>query len=153
MIHNAPERLKARLGWPAYVLAAARHLCTAPMRVDICVHYGQPVTRQARMVLIGNVGRLQGGVRILTGARPDDGMLDAAVLMPPTRRSWFPLAWALLRRRPKAPTIETFRGRHIEIVSDREQPRELDGDLIEASDRLTAEVRPAALWLCAPTRR
>jgi diacylglycerol kinase family enzyme len=142
MIHSAPERLKARLGWPAYVVAAARHLCTVPMAVTIRIDDRPPFIRRARVVLIGNVGRLQGGVRVMPEARPDDGVLDVAVLMPPTRRSWFPLAWSLARRHPTTPGMETFQGRHIEVVSDRPQPRELDGDLIEPSDRLVVDVRP-----------
>ena len=39
---------------------------------------------------------------------------------------------------------------HIEIVTDREQSRELDREPIEPCDRLRAEVRSAALWLCTP---
>jgi hypothetical protein len=46
--------------------------------------------------------------------------------------------------------LETFQARHVEISSDREQPRELDGDLIEPSHTLTAAVRPAALCVCVP---
>ena len=46
--------------------------------------------------------------------------------------------------------METFQARHVEISSDTEQPRELDGDLIEPSRTLTAAVRPAALWMCVP---
>lgn len=73
-----------------------------------------------------------------------------AVLMPPRRRSWLQLAWALLRHRPTAPSLETFQARHVEVHSDRTHPRELDGDLIEPSRTLTASVRPGALWLCVP---
>jgi diacylglycerol kinase family enzyme len=46
--------------------------------------------------------------------------------------------------------METFQARHVEIHSDREQPRELDGELITPSHTLTADVRPAALWVCVP---
>jgi undecaprenyl-diphosphatase len=150
MLRDTPETLKARLGWPAYVIAAARHLCETPMRVTISLDHAPTFTRQARTVLVANVGRLQGGLRLLPGAMPDDGLLDVAVLMPPRRRSWLPLAWSLIRHRPTAPVMETFQARHVEISSDREQPRELDGDLIEPSDTLTAVVRPAALWVCVP---
>ncbi|HEY3006823.1 MAG TPA: phosphatase PAP2 family protein [Micromonosporaceae bacterium] len=150
MIHDAPERLKTRVGWLAYAAAAAKHLCTRPMRVDISLDHAPVLRRDARMVLIGNVGRLQGGVSLLPDASPTDGMLDVALLMPPRRRDWMPLAWALLRRRPTPPTMETFQAKHIEITSDHEQPRELDGDLIEPSHTMIATVQPAALWMCVP---
>jgi len=150
MLRDTPETLKARLGWPAYVIAAVRHLCETPMRVTISLDHAPAFARQARTVLVANVGRLQGGLQLLPGATPDDGLLDVAVLMPPRRRSWLPLAWSLIRHRPTAPVLETFQARHVEICSDREQPRELDGDLIEPSNTLTAAVRPAALWVCVP---
>jgi diacylglycerol kinase family enzyme len=75
------------------------------------------------------------------------------VLMPPRRRSWLSLAWSLLRHRPTAPMMETFQATHVEISCDREQPREVDGDLIEPGRTLTAAIRPGALWLCVPEPR
>jgi undecaprenyl-diphosphatase len=153
MLRDTPETLKARLGWPAYVIAAVRHLCETPMHVSISLDGAPPFTRQARSVLVGNVGELRAGLRLLPDARPDDGVLDVAVLMPPRRRSWLPLAWSLIWQRPTAPLMETFQARQVQIVSDQQQPRELDGDLIEPSHTLTATIRPAALWLCVPRPR
>jgi diacylglycerol kinase family enzyme len=152
MLRDTPETLKARLGWPAYVITAARHLCETPMRVSISLDGAPPFTRRARTVLVGNVGELRGGLRLLSSARPDDGLLDVAVLMPPRRRSWLPLAWSLLRRKHTTPDMETFQARHVTISSDQEHPRELDGDLIEPSRTLTAAVCPAALWICVPQK-
>jgi YegS/Rv2252/BmrU family lipid kinase len=150
MIHDAPEKLKARLGWPAYAVAAARHLCGRPMRVAISLDHAPPLNRAARTVLICNVGRLQGDMALLPAATPDDGLLDVAVLMPPRRRDWLALAWAMVRRKPTPPTLEAFRAKHVDVETDRQQPRELDGDAIEPSRSLTATIRPAALWLCVP---
>ena len=150
MLRDTPETLKARLGWPAYAIAAARHLCETPMRVSISLDGAPPFARRARTVLVGNVGELRGGLCLLPGARPDDGLLDVAVLMPPRRRSWLPLAWSLLRHKHTTPAMETFQARQVEISSDTEHPRELDGDLIEPSRTLTAAVHPAALWMCVP---
>jgi diacylglycerol kinase family enzyme len=106
--------------------------------------------RRARSVLIANVGRLQGGVRLLSEAAPDDGVLDIAVLTPRTLRNWAALGWGLLRRGHRVPSMEVFRGATIEVVSNRPQPRQLDGDLIDTGDRLLAEVIPGAFWLCVP---
>jgi diacylglycerol kinase family enzyme len=150
MLHDAPAALKARIGWLAYALAALRHLCEIPMTVEISLDHTAPVTCRARTVLIGNVGRLQGGARLLPDAVPDDGLLDIAVLMPPRRRDWLRLAWALLRHRRTTPVMTVSRAAHIEITSDRPQPRELDGDPITPSRTLVASVRPGALWVCVP---
>jgi YegS/Rv2252/BmrU family lipid kinase len=150
MLDSASDSMKARMGWPAYVLAALRHLRERPMRVSITLDGGTPVRRHARMVLVGNVGKLQGGIPLLPDAVPDDGCLDVAVLTPHTLRHWLQLAVAVLRRRPRVPRMETFRARTIEVRSDRHQARELDGDVIAPARVLTIAVRPAALTVCVP---
>jgi diacylglycerol kinase family enzyme len=150
MLRDAPETHKRRIGWAAYLWAAARHLCEPPMALTLRVDDAPPVTRRARMLLIGNVGRLQGGIPMLPDARPDDGLLDVALLMPPKRISWIPLAWALLRRQPTPPLMELFRANRLDISSTRQHPCEVDGDLLPPARALTTTLLPAALWVCAP---
>ncbi|MFF0153965.1 diacylglycerol/lipid kinase family protein [Micromonospora sp. NPDC005203] len=150
MLEATNETTKARIGWPAYVMGAARHLRDRPMRVQIRIDDRPPVRRRARSVLIANVGRLQGGVTLLTEAEPDDGWLDVAVLTPHSLRHWLALGWAVVRRSGQVPRMEVFRGKRVVVTSNRAQPRELDGDLISPDRRLQAEVRPEALWLCVP---
>jgi diacylglycerol kinase family enzyme len=150
MLAATSETTKARIGWPAYLMGALRHLRDRPMRVSIKVDDNPPVRRRARTVLIANVGRLQGGVRLLHDAEPDDGCLDVAVLSPRTMGHWARLGWAVVRRRRRVPRMETFRGQKVVVASNRPQPRELDGDVIEPGRTLRAEVRPKALWLCVP---
>jgi hypothetical protein len=36
------------------------------------------------------------------------------------------------------------------VISDRPQPRQLDGDVIEPADKLSVQIRHEALWLCVP---
>jgi diacylglycerol kinase family enzyme len=74
-----------------------------------------------------------------------------AVLTPHSLRHWLLLAWGVLRRRRDVARLETFRARSVEITSDREQPRQLDGDVIEPGRLLATTVRPRALWLCVPS--
>lgn len=150
MLGSTSGKAKARIGWPAYVLGAARHLKDRPMRVSIRVDGGEPMRRRARSVLIANVGRLQGGVKLLAEAAPDDGLLDVAILTPRTLRHWAALGWAVLRRHRRVPSMQVLTGARVEVRSDRPQPRQLDGDVIDSGDRLVAEVRPDSLWLCVP---
>ncbi|MEU9740738.1 diacylglycerol kinase family protein [Micromonospora chersina] len=150
MLDSTSETTKKRIGWPAYLVGAAKHLRDRPMRVSIRIDDGPPLRRRARSVLIANVGRLQGGVRLLTDAEPDDGWLDVAVLTPRTLGHWLAMGWAVLRRRDSVPRMEVLRGRKVVITSNRAQPRQLDGDLIEPGRSLKAEIRPESLWLCVP---
>lgn len=148
LLDDASTTLKARIGSPAYVLSALKHLRDRPMRVEIRVDDDPPLRRRARTVVIGNVGRLQGGVRLLADAEPDNGQLDVAILSPRHLSDWVALAWGVLRRRDHVRRMEVFRGSRITVTSDREQPCELDGDVIEPRRTLTATVQPGALWLC-----
>jgi hypothetical protein len=66
MLAATSETVKSRIGWPAYVLGALRHLRDRPIPVSIHIDDDEPLQRRVRSVLIANVGRLQGGVRLLT---------------------------------------------------------------------------------------
>lgn len=150
MLDATSDTAKAHIGWPAYILGALRHVTDRRMKVTVRIDGGEPIRRRAQTVLVANVGRLQGGVRLLTEAKPDDGLLDVAILTPRTLRHWLALGWAVLRRKQRVPSLEVFRGSRVEVASDRVQPRQLDGDLIEAGRLLNARVLPKALWLCVP---
>jgi diacylglycerol kinase family enzyme len=106
--------------------------------------------RRPRTVIIANVGRLQGGVRLLTEAEPDDGKLDVAILSPNNLSHWAALGWAVLRRRERVPLMERYTAERVEIRSSRAQPRQLDGDLIAPGRTMKIRVRPRALLLCVP---
>jgi diacylglycerol kinase family enzyme len=150
MIGSANHSAKSRWGWPAYVVAALRHLRDEPVTVTLRLDDGPPMRRRVQSVLVGNVGRLQGGVVLLPDAEPDDACLDVAVLTPRGIRQWLGAALRLALKRPGGPQVETFRSRRVEVVATTAQPRELDGDEIDPGERLVVEVAPAALLLCVP---
>jgi diacylglycerol kinase family enzyme len=150
MLAGTSEKAKKKIGWLAYVGGAAKHLRDRPMRVRIVLDGGSPMPRRPRTVIVANVGRLQGGVRLLSEARPDDGKLDVAVLSPHSLGHWASLAFAVVRRRKRIPLMETFTAERVEIRSNRAQPRQLDGDLIDRGKLLRVHVRQRALLLCVP---
>jgi len=150
MLAGTSEKAKKHLGWLAYVGGAVKHLRDRPMRTRIGLDGGEPMLRRPRTVIVGNVGRLQGGVRLLSEAEPDDGKLDVAILSPNSLTHWAALGWAVVRRRKRVPLMERYAAERVEIVSDRAQPRQLDGDLIEPGRSLKVRVRPRALLLCVP---
>lgn len=150
MMNDAPEALKARTGALAYAVSALRHLRGESMRVDIRIDGGTPMQRRARSVLVANMGSLQAGVQLLRTAEPDDGVLDVAVLAPRTLRHWLAMAASVLVRRRKVPHMELFTARSVRIRASRPQPRELDGDVIDAGSELAVEIVPRALLVCVP---
>jgi diacylglycerol kinase family enzyme len=152
MIADAPARLKASVGWFAYMVSGARHIFDRWAHITVTVDDQPPMELRARGVVIGNVGRLQGGMLLMPGAVPDDGVLDVAVLVPATFRQWTMLALHVIRRRPDAPgaRIVHLRGRRIRITCDRVWPRQIDGDLLEPGRQMDVVVEPNALLVRMP---
>ena len=151
MVAGASERLKQRMGWPAYFVAGFRHLLGDIMKVTMSLDDEVPFHRRARLVVIGNVGRIQGGIPLLPDALPDDGQLDVVVLAPRGLVDWTRVAVNILTRRRRANVrIERFRAKKVSIKSERPHPRELDGETISAGTTFDAEIEPAALVVRVP---
>ncbi|MDG6105997.1 NAD(+)/NADH kinase [Dactylosporangium aurantiacum] len=150
MLEATPDTAKRRFGWLAYVAAGARKLRSNRVPMRIRLDGGRWIRRRARSVLVANVGRLQGGIPLLPDAAPDDGWLDVAVLTPHDITDWVRLGWGVIMRRGGSPQLETFRAKKVEVHTDREQPRELDGDVVAPARLLVARISPAALLLCVP---
>ena len=70
MLADAPESLKAKVGWPAYILSGARHLLERRHTFTLTLDGQEPLERKGRGVLVGNVGKLQGGLPVLPDADP-----------------------------------------------------------------------------------
>jgi diacylglycerol kinase (ATP) len=153
MLRDADPELKARLGAVAYVLSGFRHLRRRATRFQLHLDDGPPIVRTGQGVLVGNLGRLQGGLPVLPDASPTDGQLDVAVLQAQTMLDWLVLAVRVLaRRRHRDPQMEQFRARHVEVRCDRPQPVERDGDPADPTTELVIEVVPNALTLCVPVQ-
>jgi diacylglycerol kinase family enzyme len=168
IMEHTDDRAKSVLGWPAYVLAGIGTLRTPRMRLTVRLDDAPAVRRTARMVLIGNVGTVQGGTTLLPAARPDDGRLDLLLLDPRGVSGWIRALATLVRGggRPSRPSaeetvvardddgsgvpVEFFTFRRAELTFDSTQSRELDGDPVAPGRRLTAEVRPGALTVLLP---
>lgn len=153
LVADASDGLKKRMGWPAYFLSGARHLLGDVMKLTISLDDGPALQRRARGVLIGNVGRIQGGIPILPDASPDDGLLDVVVLAPRGLIDWTRVgARVLARRRGTNARIERFTAKKVSIRTERPHPRQLDGETIAEGTRFDAEVEPAALIVRVPAR-
>ena len=150
MLRDADPRLKEHLGAVAYVLSGFKHLRRRATRFRLQLD-DRRIDRTGQGVLVGNLGRLQGGLPVMPDARPDDGLLDVAVLRTHTLLDWLALAVRVLLRRRRDPQLELFQARRVEIGCERPQPVERDGDPLDTPrDHLVIEVVPKALTLCVP---
>ncbi len=151
IMDGAPDALKKRLGWPAYLVAGAKHLRYPAVRIDISVDGGEPVRRRARSVLIGNVGSLQAGIPLLPDARIDDGVLDVVVIAPGRLVGWVSLAWRVATRHRRIDEqLDRYTGQSVVLKAATASPRQLDGDTVEPGTELRAWIEPGVLLIRVP---
>ena len=70
---DAPEGVKDKAGWAAYVASGGKHLTDDPFALDLVVDGRTSAAGQARTVVVGNCGELTGGMVLLPDAEVDDG--------------------------------------------------------------------------------
>ncbi|MFG1812729.1 diacylglycerol/lipid kinase family protein [Kribbella sp. NPDC049174] len=150
IIADAPDQLKKRVGWAAYVVSTLRNLNHPSVRVEIIVDDQPPIRRRVRTVVIGNVGTLQASIPLLPDAVPDDGLIDAVVLEPRRISQWPRLAASLVVKRLRERHVERFTGKRIQVTAAKTVQRQLDGDTIADGRTLSASVDPSALIVRVP---
>ncbi len=143
---GAPERLKARVGSAAYVVSGFQNFLGPQFRVRMKVDGESEFSRRTRTVVVGNCGRLFGGLVLMPGARLDDGLLDTVVLSPRGVVGWSAVAGHVVTRQRRGhPLIDRHAGQEIHIEVDQPQEVQLDGDTIGTARSMTARVDPLAL--------
>lgn len=151
MIADADRGMKDHLGRAAYLYTGARNLSARRVKATIEVDGTRFFKGRISCVLVGNVGKILGGIEAFAGARPDDGLLELGVV---TARN--PVEWArtlgrvALGTTEKSPFVEATRGRKVKIRFDRQLPYELDGGARPAVTKLRIKVRPSSIKVCVP---
>ncbi|WP_278235601.1 diacylglycerol kinase family protein [Isoptericola sp. AK164] len=159
MVADADDQLKAKMGWVAYFLAGARHLHGRRMATRITVDDEEPVEARLRSIMVGNCGRLPGGINLLPDAALDDGVLDVAAI--DTRgglAGWAQLFGEVVAQgmgvqndmRAKIGRIDHVKARRATIrVEDGEQAQ-VDGEVLGKAVQIQTWVEPGALVVRAP---
>lgn len=149
MVGDASEGLKARIGVAAYVVSALQRLLKKPMRVRVTLDGKLSLSRYARSVLVGKVGRLPGGIQLMD-VEADDGVLAVAIITANTIGHWIRIAWAILTRRARVPRVETYHAKRVHIEAPYAQRRQVDGDEIDPGSIMDVNVVPRAVLVCVP---
>ena len=143
---DAPERLKNTVGPLAYTFSAAKNLRGPQFKIRMKIDGEPEFTRRARTVVIGNCGKLTGGLVLMPEAQVDDGWLDAVILSPAGVVGWVAVAGRLISKRSKGHhRVDHHRLRSVTIRSDRPEEVQVDGDTIGQARALSATVDPLAL--------
>ncbi|GAA1173146.1 diacylglycerol kinase family protein [Ornithinimicrobium humiphilum] len=151
---GAPEGLKAKVGWLAYLVAGLRHLKGPQFTVAVKVDGGRTFTRRVRSVMVGNVGKLQGGMELLPDALADDGSVDAVLLSPEGIVGWAATFGQLVtRHRIGHSRVDHLQGREVRVVSDKPVELEIDGDTLGSATAIRVLVQPGSLLVRVPAGR
>ena len=150
VVAATPRLLKRRAGWLAYAAAGIAHLPGRGQRFTVRLDDDEPLARQARCVVVGNAGLLPGGFALLPQARLDDGLLDVGILAP-GRAGWLRVAHQVLSGGGRdGGQLERHQAGRVEIRTDTELPREVNGEVIAPGRSLTVTLLRRALTVRVP---
>ncbi len=143
---DAPEGLKAKVGPAAYVVSGARNLRGPQFRVRVRIDEHEEFTRRARTVVIGNCGKLLGGLVLMPDAEIDDGQLDTVILSPQGIVGWAAVAARIASKRRKGhERVDHYTSETVRIRADRPQEVQIDGDTLGKARAINVESVPGAL--------
>jgi diacylglycerol kinase (ATP) len=143
---DAPERLKRTVGPLAYTLSGAKNLRGPQFKVRIKVDDSAEFSRRARTVVIGNCGKITGGLVLMPRAQVDDGWLDTVILSPVGVVGWVALAGRVISQKRKGhERVDHHQMKSVTIRCDRPEPVQIDGDTLGEARALSAAVDPLAL--------
>jgi diacylglycerol kinase (ATP) len=167
MIANTNSSLKRAVGWLAYVDAGIRSIPELrPVQLRVSVDGGAERTVDVHTIMIGNCGKLPGGILLIPDAKPDDGILDFVALRPRGPFGWLnvwnKVAWenGVLRKTAlgrkiidlsrDVKDVTYLTGRDLRMVVETPQEFQLDGDEFGEAKSVHAWVDPGALTVRVP---
>ena len=150
IMSSTDDGLKKVLGPAAYVVAAGDAATLPSFDVTVTLDDGEPLQRHAGLVMVGNVGQLQGNVQLLPDAQFDDGLLDLFVASPTSVADWLRITTSVILPVPEADEIDRGQGRTVLIECDEPVEYQLDGDAAGECRRIRATVVPQTLAVMVP---
>ena len=146
IMDDTSEKLKSRIGWTAYIPAGMKNLLVKRFRARVGIDGGEDIVYRARTILVGNCGKITGGINLMPDAEPDDGTLDIVVIAPRGMVAWAGVAARLIVKSDRTTsTLDRYRCQAVRVEVDHPQRIELDGDIVGEASHLAVEVQPKAL--------
>lgn len=153
MLQQADGSLKERLGRVAYVWTGSQQLRAKPFKAKIKVDGAPWYAGAASCILVGNVGRLFGGIEVFADARPDDGRLELGVVNADGVTDWVrTLARTAVGQAERSPLVQATSAKKIKVKLNRKVLYEIDGGDREKVKSFGIKVEPAAITICLPEK-
>jgi diacylglycerol kinase family enzyme len=106
---------------------------------------------KASCILLGNVGKLFGGVEAFEDARPDDGKLELGVVTADGLVEWGRMiARTAIGTAAKSPFAQTTKARSVKVKLNKKVLYELDGGDRKKVRAFKAKVKAGAISICVP---
>lgn len=161
MIADTDSQLKAKIGWIAYFVSGMRHLNGARMTARINLD-GRVFSTQLRSLMVGNCGKLPGGITLIPDAVIDDGIHDIAAV--DTRggiAGWVQLFGEVMlqgvgiqtTQMVKVGRIDHIQAREMSVTIEDGAAVQVDGDIVGRGKTVRTWVDPKALKVRAPLPR
>jgi diacylglycerol kinase (ATP) len=146
--------LKDRFGRAAYVWTGAKNLRLKPFRAKIEVDGAEWFKGKATCILLGNVGKLFGGLEAFEDARADDGKLEVGVVTADGVLDWSRMITrAVAGSVAQSPFAQTTKARDVKVKLSRKVVYELDGGDRTKVKSFKVKVEPGAISVCVPSTR
>jgi len=146
--------LKERIGRAAYVWSGSENLRSKPFRATIEVDGAEWYKGEATCILLGNVGKLVGGVEVFEDARPDDGKLEVGVVTADGVLDWSRMMGrAVAGSLGDSPFTQTTKARDVKVKLSRKVLYELDGGDRTKVKSFKVKVEPRAISVCVPPQK
>lgn len=152
VIKEASDKLKNRIGRLAYFYSGTKNLSARRVKAVIEVDGKEYFKGKVSCVFVGNVSKGMGGIEVFKDAKPDDGVLELAVV---TAKN--PIDWARTLGRvtqgkaEKSPFIELTHGKEFRFTFKRRLLYEIDGSERKAVKKMHIKVHPSSITICVPT--
>lgn len=153
MIAYAPGPLKRRIGFFAYVIAAARAFVSLEKFLVRLTVDGKLIEQRASAVLIANFGAVMNDLLAFgDGIRRDDGLLNACIYSPGNRVDAMRILWRMARKNfASDPAIRYVSGSVFRVETVPPRLGQADGELIGNSP-FEVTVEPLAARVLVPHR-
>ncbi|REK15666.1 MAG: diacylglycerol kinase [Actinobacteria bacterium] len=149
IMDETSSEAKDRLGSLAYVIEGAKHIFDEP--IEATVSAGDSVLSSGAWatILVGNLGRLQGGIDLFPDSKPGDGRLNLIGL---AANGGLEAIAAGVAAATQSHSDRLLRATGTSFTIEFSEPvrYELDGEARSPIDRLEIRVRPGALLAMTP---